>query len=192
MDLSTITVADFKALFARDFPYLPVWSNTKLYNAAALVYYDINELFYISKANGNTGNVPTDATKWDLEAPQSDIDNYVQDSDITKAFAEAKILFNQTLWSSDDNIKIGYLYLTAAYLVNDLRAAMGGISANAFMPLSSRSVGNVSEAYAIPDAFKNNPSYAFLMQSAYGLKYLSLVLPQLVGNVTAAAGDTLP
>lgn len=192
MDLDTVTVADFKSFFRRDFPYLPEWSNTTLYNALAVVYYTTTALFYVSKANGNTGNLPTDTTKWDLQIPQSNIDDYVLDDDIDKAFSEAKMLLNQGLFGSDEDIRIGYLYLTAAYLVNDLRASMSGIMSSGYFPVSSRSVGNVSESYDIPDAWRDNPSYSFLSQSAYGQKYLSLVLPNLVGNVGAVLGRTLP
>jgi hypothetical protein len=53
-------------------------------------------------------------------------------------------------------------------------------------------VGNVSESYSIPHAYMDNPVYSFYTQSAYGLKYLSLVLPGIVGNVVAVGGATQP
>ena len=46
MDLSTITVDDFKALFTRDFPYLNEYDNAELYNAGERIYYTTTKLFY--------------------------------------------------------------------------------------------------------------------------------------------------
>lgn len=190
MDLNTITVSDFKALFKRDFPYLPVYDNAALYNTGGVVYYPTTQLFYKCTQNGTTGIVPTDTDNWELTT--GSVDDYVSDDDIERAFQEAKILFNQGLWGDDDQIKLGYLYLTAHYLVNDLRATAAGLAGTGYFPVSSRSVGNVSESYFIPDAYKDNPAFAFLSQSAYGMKYLSLVGPRLIGNVVAVFGRTQP
>src|SRR5690606_2946854 len=125
-DLDTITVSDFKALFRRDFPYLPTYDNAALYNSGTRVYYPLTALFYDCKVNGTIGILPTVTENWTLVS--DDIDNYVLDEDIEKAFSEAKVLLNQALFSSDENIQLGYLYLTAHYLVHDMRAAQSGIS----------------------------------------------------------------
>ncbi len=191
MDLSTITVADFKAFFYRDFPYLPTYDPSALYNAGERVYYSVSRLFYDCLVNGTTGITPgTDATVW-LEVADN-IDNYIQDADISRAFLEAKVNLNQGLFTSDDNIRMGYLYLTAHYLCNDIRTASGGVGSSALFPLMARSVGNVSENYGIPQVYLDNPVYSFYTQSGYGMKYLSLVLPQLVGNIGWVQGWTNP
>lgn len=196
MDLSSVTVADFKAYFFRDFPYLPIWDASTLYNIGARVYYEPTQLFYDCAVNGTTGTTPVQSftppavNPWTLV--DNNINNYILDADIEKAFAEAAILLNQSLFTSDDNIRLGYLYLTAHYLVNDIRAGQGGIRASGSFPVASRSVGNVSESYSIPHAYMDNPVYSFYTQSAYGLKYLSLVLPGIVGNVVAVGGATQP
>jgi len=139
MDLDTITVNDFKSLFYRDFSYLNEYDNTELYNIGNRVYYTTTKLFYDCKVNGTTGILPTVTANWDIVS--DNVDNYVLDADIEKAFNEAKITFNQSLFSSEENVKIGFLYLTAHYLVNDLRAALKGLSGTAAFPLQSRSVG---------------------------------------------------
>lgn len=190
MDLSTITVADFKALFRRDFPYLPNYDNTELYNSGDRVYYETTKLFYDCKVNGTTGILPTVTANWDVVSDS--IDNYILDEDIEKAFDEAQITFNQALFTSDKNIEIGYLYLTAHYLVNDIRASKGGIEAFGSFTVTSRSVGNVSESYGVPDAYMRDPVYAFYTQSPYGLKYLNMILPRLVGNIGIVCGWTNP
>lgn len=193
MDLSTITVADFKAQFRRDFPYLPTYDNTKLYNVGARVYYPTTELFYDCKVNGTTGILPTVTNNWtELATTADSTDNYVSDDDITRAMAEAGVNFNQAMWGDDATIELAYLYLTANYLVNDLKAANGGVAASPVFNVSSRTVGNVSESYAIPQRYLDNPSFAYLATSPYGLKYLSLMIPRMVGNVAAICGATTP
>jgi hypothetical protein len=121
-----------------------------------------------------------------------DADNYVLDEDIEKAFSEAKIVFNQALWGNEEAIKIGYLYLSAFFLVNDMRSDLGGISGQSFMPVSSRSVGNVSESYHIPQAYLEDPLLAMYTANPWGMKYLQLVMPMLRGNVVAVMGATRP
>lgn len=190
MDLNTITVDDFKAQFRRDFPYLPVYSNTELYNSGDKVYYPTTKLFYLCKVNGTTGVLPTVTANWDLTADS--VDNYVSDEDIERAFAEAKVGFNQALFPTDEDIKMGFLYLTAHYLVNDLRAALNGIAGVGAFMVASRSVGNVSESYSIPQAFLNDPIYAYLTTTPYGMKYLSLIYAYLRGGVFVVGGWTLP
>lgn len=191
MDLNTITIADFKVQFRRDFPYLPVYDNAKLYNAGTRVYYPSTDLFYDCKVNGTTSTLPTDTTKWAVVSGVSVYD-YVADEDITRAFGEAAVNFNQALWGDDTSIKLGYLYLTAHYMVQDLRAGAGGVAATPSFLLTSKSVGNVSESYGIPQRYMDSPQFSYLATTPYGLKYLSLVVSRLVGNVVAVAGGTNP
>ena len=188
MDLSTITVQDFKDLFPRDFAYLPTWVSGT-YNTDDEVYYAVNGLFYRCINDGVT-TVPTNVTDW-VQYSDKTL-NYVLDSDIEKAFSEAQITFNQSLFTSDANIQIGYLYLTAHYLVNDLKAASQGVSSQGSGVISSKSVGSVSTSYAIPEAWTKDPVLNFYTTSAYGLKYLNMVLPAMVGNVNIVAGATNP
>lgn len=190
MDLSTITPTDFKCQFVRDFPYLPVWKPGKNYKIGDVVYYSVNQTFYVSKVNTNTA-VPTNATNWDVDATYS-TDDFIGDADICRAFAEAGVNFNQALWGADNVIKLGYLYITAHYLVMDLRASASGISANPQFMVTDRKVGNVSESYGIPPAFLNNPAFAYLATTPYGLKYMSMVAPRLVGNFNSVFGGTNP
>lgn len=191
MDLTTVTVQDFKDLFTRDFPYLPEWSATQIYNNDAIVYYSTTLLFYQANQNAvPVGTVPTNGSFWnDYE---DDIFNYVLDSDITKAFAEAQINLNQALFGSDAQVELGYLYLTAHYMVMDIRGAQKGIESTGEFAVSGRSVGSVSENYVIPDAYKDSPFLGYLAKTSYGQKYLSLIMPNLVGNVNAVCGATNP
>lgn len=190
MDLSTITAPDFKAYFRRDFLYLPIWSEEKTYNAGAVVFYAPNELFYKALENGVESVTPEDAEEW--EQISDDVDNYVLDEDIEKAFEEARSIFNTALFGTEDETRMVFLYLTAHYLVMDLRTAQRGIESTGESLVSSRSVGSVSESYAIPEAWTNEPVYNFFTKTGYGLKYLSIVLPRVVGNIGTVAGGTNP
>ncbi len=188
MDLSTITVDDFKTRFFRDFPYLPVYDNAALYNIGARVYYPTTQLFYDCTVNGTTGITPDTPSNWTLVSDSTL--NYIQDQDISNAFDEAMFNLNQGLFGSDEQIHLGFLYLTAHYLVNDIRAGRAGVAAQAQFPVSSKSVGSVSESYAVPARYADDPILSFYTSSSYGLKYLSLILPQMVGNVFTVEGGT--
>lgn len=192
MDLSTITVQDFKDQFWRVFPFLPEYDNTTLYNSGDRVYYTPTKLFYDCTVNGTTGILPTDTNNWSIATGVS-IEDYVLDSDIENAFAEAQLIFNQSLFDTDANITLGYLYLTAFYLIQDLKAAQGGIGGAGIAGLlNSRSVGNVSESYGIPQSYLDDPMYSFLSANPYGLKFLSMVWSKLRGNIGVVCGATLP
>lgn len=191
MDLSTITVTDFKALFRRDFPYLPVFSDTARYNEGAIVFYSPTELLYMCLVNGTKGVPPIVTTAWDIT--DGDIDDFVLDADIEAAQSKARLTINQNLFSSDDGIKLAFLYLSAHYLANDMRTALaGGIGGQATMPLTGKSVGNVRETYGIPEAYLKEAMFASYATTPYGLQYLALVLPLLRGNIGAVLGATTP
>jgi hypothetical protein len=147
MDLSTITVADFKAHFTRDFTYYS-------------------------------------GTGCEREA--------VTDADISKAFLEASANFNDGLFSADDICKLCYLYLTAHFLVVDFQMAAQGLNSVGYNPVSSRSVGPVSEGYAIPEWVSKSTTLGQYTTTRYGQKYLALIRPLLIGNVGLAAGYTTP
>lgn len=189
MDVTTITVADFQAKFFRDFPYLNIYSSTTTYNAGTTVYFGV--LFYTAIQNGLLNILPgSDATKWQLVAGQ--VNDFVLPQDIENAFLEAEAIFNDALFNGDATVKLAYLYLTAHYLVNDLRTATQGIESSGNFPVSSRSVGSMSESYEIPETYSKNPQLAFFTTSGYGMKFLSLILPNLVGNFGAVCGGTNP
>lgn len=191
MDINDITVADFKAQFARAFPFLPVYDDTKLYNSGAIVYYPATELFYECILNGTQGDLPTDEDHWKLN-PALTTEDFITDEDIERAFAEAKMSFNISLWGDDDSIKLAYLYCAAFWLAYDIKAAQGGIGGASSMPVTSRSVGSVSESYGLPNAYMDEPMFAMYASNPWGLKYLQLALPRIRGNVMGIAGRTLP
>ena len=122
--------------------------------------------------------------------PYGSTDTTVMDSDITKAIAEAAVNFNESLWESQAVFTMAYLYLTAHYLVTDLRASSQGIAGSYSWLTGSKSVGSVSEGFSIPQKILDNPHLAMLSKTNYGSKFLSLALPRLVGNVVHVHGRT--
>ena len=180
-----VTTDDFKNLFTRDFPYLPVYVEGKTYFKDDEVYFNSN--FYKSLTDGNTTE-PTDTTNW--EVVKDSVDNYIQDSDIMRAFKEAKVNFNAGLFGDDDIIKMVFLYLVAHYLVIDLNNAMNPMTMGFMGFTQSKSVGSVSESYMVPAWIQNNKTLSQYMQTGYGRKYISLISPYLVGNIIFCPGRT--
>lgn len=116
----------------------------------------------------------------------------VLDFDITKAFGQAKFNFNPDLFCSQEQFTIGFLYLTAHYLCVDFRASSQGINGQFAWLEQSKSVGDVSQSFQIPDRILADPYMAMLTQTNYGAKYLQLLLPQLCGQIFTVAGYTHP
>lgn len=185
-----VTPQDFKDLFFRDFNYqATLWSATNTYNTDDVVFYNIKRLYYKALADGLVGVLPTDTNNWSVTPD----DNYVLDEDINKAFEEACLVFNESLFGeSEDAKKLAYLYLTAHYLVIDQNAAKNSGRVGSSGSLVSRSVANVSESYNIPKWMTENETLAPLAQTSYGIKYYSLVKPRLIGSTFIIQGATLP
>lgn len=188
MDLTTITTAQFQALFARDFPYLPVYDPTAIYNIGNQAFY--NGLFFESKKDGLTAVTPVQGADWN-KVP-GDPNNYVSVNDIQNAFNDAQVLFNQGLWGTALQITNGYLTLTAHFLCLNMRAAINGIQSVGEQMMASRGAGGINSSYSIPTDYQADPVLAQYTTTAYGMKYLSMVLPFLRGNMVAVRGAVAP
>lgn len=182
LSVENITVDEFKAQFFRDFPYLPFWQSNKTYFKGDIVFNDNN--FYKSIIDTNTTEPPN--ANWQIY--NDNIFNYVSDDDISKAFTEAKINFNPKLFSNCETLKLVFCYLAAHYLVIDLNNSQNPLAFGNMGLISGRSVGSVSEQYAIPQWVLNDRNLGLLAQTGYGRKYLSLILPYLTGNIIYTPG----
>lgn len=116
----------------------------------------------------------------------------VQDLDISNAFSDAQNLLNQALFGDATAIRTAYLLLSAHMLCNNIKAADSGANSGGTFPVSARSVGSVSETYLVPDDYKNDPLLATYTTTAYGMKYLQMVLPAIRGNMLAVCSVTNP
>jgi len=185
--IDNVTVEGFLNLFKSDFaPYLlPTYVEGKAYFIDDVVYLEPN--FYISLVDGNT-TAPTDTTNWKLYNDSTD--NYIQDADILRAFNEAKINFNTLFWKDDKTAEMVFYYLAAHYLVIDLTNRQNPLLMGYKGLTQSKSVGSVSESYAIPQWMLNNQVLGTYAQTGYGRKYLSLIQPYLIGNIILSPGRT--
>lgn len=136
-------------------------------------------------------------------APVGDLNNlaYVTDNDINQAISSALQNFNPSLFGVGqnsanpnpnglDNATNAFLYLSAFYLVFSLQNSAKGISSQANFPINSKSAGGVAIAYTIPERYTKSPILSQYTQNGYGMLYLSLVLPMLVGNIRLVPGTT--
>lgn len=182
MSVDNITVDDFKALFTRDFPYVPFWQYGKSYFKGDIVYSGDN--FYQSKIDANTDEPPT--TNWQLY--NDNLFNYISDEDISRAFVEAKINFNPQLFPNCETMQLTFCYLAAHYLVIDLNNAQNPLALGFMGFTQSKHVGSVSESYGIPQWIMSNSKLSLYAQTGYGRKYLSLIQPYLTGNIIYTPG----
>lgn len=183
IDISTITTGDFKALFGRDFPYLPFFVYGKTYFKDDIVFNQDN--FYISLKDDNTDTTDV-ATSWKVY--NDNVENYIQDVDISRAFMEARMNFNPKLFPRCDECRMAFLYLAAHYLVIDMNNAQNPFALGGMGLVQSKSVGSVSESYAIPQWILNDKNLGLYAQTGYGRKYLSLIIPRLHGNIIFTKG----
>lgn len=149
------TVADFKALFVRDFPYAP----------------------YVDP--------PTDP-------PSQDPSTGVTDADISRAMFEGQTTMNMSVAQDQDTYTMWYLYASAHFLVMDLRASGQGLEGSFQWTTQSKSVGSVSESYAIPQMIIDNPILNMWTKTPYGAKLLQMMLPYFIAPIFPVCGMTHP
>lgn len=116
----------------------------------------------------------------------------VMDPDITTAIMDAGINFTERLYANQAIFSRAYLLLSAHYLVTNLRNSSQGVAGQYNWLQNSKGVGNVNEAFAIPQKILDNPEYAQLSKTNYGAAYLAIVIPLTKGNFGIAYGRTLP
>ena len=136
-------------------------------------------------------------------APTGDPNNqaYVCVQDINQAISDAQQNFNPGIFGIGQNLVNPnpnglanatnvFLYLVAFYLVVNLQNSAKGISSQTNFPISSKSAGGVAVSYSIPERYLKSPIMSQYTQNGYGMKYLSLVLPYTVGNISIIPGTT--
>ena len=119
-------------------------------------------------------------------------DEYIQDSDIAKAFVQANMNINQGLFRDQALFSMCYMYLAAHYLVIDMQMAATGINGVYTWVEQSKSVGSVSQSFAIPQQILNDPYMSMLTKTKYGAKYVEMILPMTRGAMYISRGSTRP
>jgi len=118
--------------------------------------------------------------------------NNVIDADIAKAFQMTNINFNPGLFGDQASYAVCYLLLSAHYLVTNLRASSQGINGQWAFLEQSKSVGALSQSFAIPQRILDDPYFSVFTTTNYGMQYLQMILPQLCGQVFTVVGSTRP
>lgn len=116
----------------------------------------------------------------------------VTDLDITNAFQMTNTQINQALFCTQEAYTLGYLNLAAHNLVMSIRASSQGLNGQFSFLEQSKSVGSVSQSFAIPDRILQNPYWSVFMKTNYGVAYMMMILPQLTGQIYVVAGSTRP
>ncbi len=99
---------------------------------------------------------------------------------------------NQNLFPNQGSYTLGYLLLSAHFLVTNLRASSQGMNGQFNFLQQSKGVGSVSESFGIPERILANPYFSMLTKTNYGAMFLQLILPQLSGQMFSVMGTTLP
>lgn len=182
----TVTIEQFKEYYARDFSFLPVFNPLKTYWKDDIVYWT-DENFYKSLSDDNTSE-PSDTENW--KKVKGNIYDYVTDSDLMKAFAQA-LANSSTRFGKDCQEKVMiFLHLWAFYLVMDAQNAATGLGSSYGGLVASKSVDGVSESYNFPTWMTDSPMYSLFSSNGYGLKYLSLILPYISCPILFSRGDS--
>jgi len=122
--------------------------------------------------------------------PFGDTESTVGDDDIQKALDEASVNLNPVFFTTQKAYTIGYLSLTAHFLVMNFRASSQGISGTFQWLEASKGVGSVNQSFSIPQYILDHPVLSLLSKTTYGTKYLSMILGQLAGQMFSVCGAT--
>jgi hypothetical protein len=116
----------------------------------------------------------------------------VIDQDISNAYLSAAAAMNQKLFQDQQSFNVGWLLLSAHYMVMNLRASSQGVSGQFGWLQASKGVGSVNEGFSIPQRILDNPEFSYLTKTNYGAQYLMMILPLLTGQMFSVCGRTLP
>ena len=117
----------------------------------------------------------------------------VTDADIALAYSKA-LAYNSTqnLFGSQIAFTIAYNLLAAHYLCETLIAGGLGLNGKAEWLTNSKTVGNVTESFSIPDRILKSPILAKFSKTTYGAQFLEMVSPLLIGNFQSFYRPTAP
>ena len=57
-------------------------------------------------------------------------------------------------------------------------------------PAGAKGIGSVNVSYQIPEEYLKNPILANFTANMYGIQYLTMVYPYIIGNVDIVRGGT--
>lgn len=122
----------------------------------------------------------------------TDINTTVVAQDIANAFQQTNMNINPNCWGDQSSYTLAYLYLSAHYLVLNIRASSQGLNGQWNWAQNNKAVGAVSEGFEIPERLKNNPDFMAYYKTNYGAQYMNWLWPQLSGQIFTVCGTTSP
>lgn len=122
----------------------------------------------------------------------TDPNTSVLDQDITSSFLSTNFNINQGLFPDQGSYNLGYLLMSAHFLVMNLRQSSQGINGQFNFLQASKGVGSVNEAFSIPQMILDNPLWSMYTKTNYGAQFMQLVLPELSGQISNVFGTTRP
>lgn len=116
----------------------------------------------------------------------------ILDQDIAVAFQDTNLNFETNMWPDQATYTNAYLFMSAHYLVMNIRSSSQGINGQFQFNQQSVSAGPVSESFAIPQAILNHPIYGMYAKTNYGQRFLQYLLLNSVGQMFTVPGRTKP
>jgi len=114
----------------------------------------------------------------------------VTDADITRAMFEGEVSTNLDVAPDQQTYTMWYLYAAAHFLVMDLRASAQGLEGQYQWTTQSKSVGSVSESFAIPQSIIDNPLLNMWTKTNYGAKLMMMMMPYFIAPIFPVCGRT--
>ena len=117
----------------------------------------------------------------------------ITDYEVNRAqVAATQFNVSSNLFMNQQAFSYAYNLLTAHYLCKQTANSLAGMAGKAEWVTNSKTVGDVSESYQIPDRVISSPFLSKLGSTTYGAEFLELVSPSLVGNMASYHRCTLP
>lgn len=116
----------------------------------------------------------------------------VTDADIQQAILDTSYNVSQGLFENQQKFQNAFNYLAAHNLVEKLLAAGEGLVSQYNWLTGSKSVGNMQEAFIVPDRISRDPMLSAYSKTRYGMMYLQIISPLLIGGVFTSFRRTMP
>lgn len=116
----------------------------------------------------------------------------VTDDDVTGALQDAYFNVNPGLFGDQTSWSRAFCYLAAHNLVQRLLVAGQGIRSRGTWLENAKGVGDLSSSFSIPPQILESPFLALVSKTGYGLRYLEIITPLLIGNMQTNFRRTPP
>lgn len=116
----------------------------------------------------------------------------VTNKDIEFAMAMTPPNVNKCFFGDQASYGAAFNLLAAHYLCTNLLNSTQGVKSQYDWLATSRTVGNVSSSFGIPDRVLKSAFFSALTSTRYGAMYVAQIWPYLAGNVRGITGVTTP